>query len=49
MQVGWKYDDNAAIGMTNGMEVMIVTLWLWLYIGQHDEATHDGLVMSHVT
>ena len=47
MQTCRKIDDNIAIWMTNGMEVMIVTLWL--YIGQHDEATRDGLVMAQVT
>ena len=40
MQMCWKIDDNVAIWMTNGMEVMIVVLWL--YICQHDEATRDG-------
>ena len=47
MQMCWKYDDNAAIWINNGMEVIIVALLL--YIGQHDDATRDGLVTSHVT
>ena len=48
MQMCWKYDVNAASWMTIGMEVKIVTLWL--YIGQHDDdATRDGIVTSHVT
>ena len=47
MQMCWKYDDNAAIWMNNGIVIMIVILWL--YNGQHDDATRDGLVTSHVT
>ena len=46
MQMCWKYDVNAVIWMNIGMKVMIVTLWL--YIGQHDDATNDGLETSHV-
>ena len=46
MQMCWKYDDNAASWMIIGMEVKIVNLWL--YIGQHGDATRDGLVTSHV-
>ena len=42
MQMCWKYDDDAAIWMNNGMEVIIVALWL--YIGQNNDATRDGLV-----
>ena len=47
MEMSWKYDVNDTIWMNNGMEVIIVTLWL--YIGQHDDATRDGLVTPHVT
>ena len=47
MQMCWKYDVNAASWMNIGIEVKIVILWL--YIGQHDDATRDGLVTSHVT
>ena len=44
MQMCLKYADNVDIWMKIGMKVMIVTLWL--YIGQHDDATSDGLVTS---
>ena len=47
MQISWKYADTVDIWMNIGMEVIIVTLWL--YVGQHDDATRDGLVTSHVT
>ena len=49
MQMCRIYENNAVIWVPINVAMEVIIATKWLYIGQHDDATHDGLVVSHVT
>ena len=47
MHMCWINADNAIIWLVINIGIKIIMANLSLYIGQYEDATHDGLVKSH--